>query len=300
MENAWQLFVRKLSSDEIEFTYDEVSDWTAEEFDALTAAGLLSEVGPASHVICDSCEESHWEQVLWSEDRKTAFIPCKASAPIDVDPARLRVWRADLSRFVSLLAQSLSLKGAVRALPAKRLWHLGRGRIGNHRPYYFFGAVPSENVKSALEAIRHAYGRIRGVLFLPTSAAANDADFKLKPIDLSLAAIISDGKLVMDAEVVEDQFSDGVSQPGGSSKSKKASSPLVAHRHTILRAAITTLELDGTDELARHLGVSTTALHGMVRGDKPRYGDDTLASVLKKLGCPRAKWDRVSKSPGRQ
>jgi hypothetical protein len=57
--------------------------------------------------------------------------------------------------------------------------------------------------------------------------------------------------------------------------------------------------LVGMDALARRLGVSKSALHGMARGDKTRYREDTLNGVLKKIGSPRAKWDRTGKRAAR-
>ena len=52
MENAWQLFLRQLSADP-EFTYDDVCGWSTDEFEALTGAGLISEMAQATHVSCE-------------------------------------------------------------------------------------------------------------------------------------------------------------------------------------------------------------------------------------------------------
>lgn len=97
MENAWKIFLNQLSSADLEFTYDDVCAWSAEEYAALRDIGLISETGQATHVMC-VCANAHWERVLWSEDGKTPFIPCGAGAPVNIDPVRLRLWRADLSR----------------------------------------------------------------------------------------------------------------------------------------------------------------------------------------------------------
>ena len=53
MENAWQLYLRQLASADLGFTYDDVCGWSADEFEALTGAGLISEMAHATHVACE-------------------------------------------------------------------------------------------------------------------------------------------------------------------------------------------------------------------------------------------------------
>ena len=78
---------------------------------------------------------------------------------------------------------------------------------------------------------------------------------------------------------------------------KKASIALRAHRHAIIKAFMKQNSHEGMAALTFKLGVSETALQGMIRGEKKRYSDDKLDSVLKQIGCPRAKWDRAAKPP---
>jgi len=42
--------------------------------------------------------------------------------------------------------------------------------------------------------------------------------------------------------------------------------------------------------LARRAATSVSAIQGMVRGDRTRYGEDTLARFLKAIGVPAEKW----------
>lgn len=74
---------------------------------------------------------------------------------------------------------------------------------------------------------------------------------------------------------------------------------LKAHRRAILKDFMKKNSLDSMDALARALGVSKTALNGMIRGDRKRYSVDKLALVLGQIGCPSAKWDRAAKSSAR-
>jgi hypothetical protein len=94
----WSEFLLRLSSGNSEFPYDDVSDWSTEDFEALTAMGLLHEIERAAHLSCDACPEAHWERVRWSEDGKRAFIPCPLVGTADVILKRLRRWRIDMER----------------------------------------------------------------------------------------------------------------------------------------------------------------------------------------------------------
>src|ERR1035437_7146058 len=108
MENAWQLFLRQLASPDL-FTYDDVCGWSADEFEALTGAGLISEMAQATHVTC-ACPEGHWERVRWSADGKLAFIPCTvAGTLVEVSLERLRQWRVDVGHLAVLLADALQM-----------------------------------------------------------------------------------------------------------------------------------------------------------------------------------------------
>lgn len=294
MENGWQLFLRQLSSADPIFTYDDVCDWTDEEYDALATAGLIQETGPAVRVRCDACDLAHYERVHWSDDGATAFISCRGGSPVDIDPARLRLWRADLERFADLLAASFPLTGDIRPLPAKGLWFLGRRRVAGNNPYFFFGAISPADVPSAAAAIREAYGPINGVLLAPFAPGECAQDGKLKIINLGLAVSLRGQEIHADLDFLEDQLTDGASMR--SSPEKKPTNELRARRREILNTVIKNKGLDGMDGLARHLGVSGTALQGMVRGDKSRYGEDTLLAVLKKLDCPLATWNEVPRS----
>jgi hypothetical protein len=70
---------------------------------------------------------------------------------------------------------------------------------------------------------------------------------------------------------------------------------LKAHRHAILKDFIKQRGLEGMAGLARHLGVSRTALYGMEWGDRKRYSDITLDAVLEKISCSRSEWNRTAK-----
>jgi Helix-turn-helix len=61
-------------------------------------------------------------------------------------------------------------------------------------------------------------------------------------------------------------------------------------RREILKCYRDANEISTQEALARHLGVSPTALQGMVRGDRTRYSDEKLKEVLKKMNTPFDEW----------
>jgi len=296
MEKTWAVFLSRLSSPDPEFTYDDVNEWPQEDFDDLNRAGLIVEMASASHVICDACPEAHWERVRWSEDGKRASVPCPTNGIVTVDLERLRRWQGRPIQLSFLLAQTLALSGKVQPLPTSRLWFLGHRRTAGRTPYFFFAAIGPDELLSAMTEIRQAYGRVTGVLLVPFSPQEPVETGKIQLVDLGLVVSLQGGRVVADFGFIEDQLTDANSAGARQgSQAKKASRSLAAHHRSILKAFMTANSLVGMDAVARRLGVSKSALHGMARGDKSRYRDDTLNAMLKTIGCPRSKWDRAAK-----
>ena len=62
---------------------------------------------------------------------------------------------------------------------------------------------------------------------------------------------------------------------------------MIDHRKKILRGYINDKNLDGMKGLARHFGVSDTALHAMVRGGRTRYSNgavNRMCSSIREFG----------------
>jgi hypothetical protein len=76
---------------------------------------------------------------------------------------------------------------------------------------------------------------------------------------------------------------------------QQPSPDLIANRRAILAAFIEMKGFDSVGSLSRHLGISETALQGMVRGDKSRYSESKLNTTLNKMGCSRAEWGGAPK-----
>jgi hypothetical protein len=290
MENAWQLFLRQLASADLEFTYDDVCGWSADEFDALTGAGLLSEAAQATYVACDVCPDAHWERVLWSEDGHRAFIPCPLAGTLDVDLERLRRWRGSLQQLAVGLSEALAPPGAAQPLPASRIWFLGRRRTDGRTPYFFFAAIGPDELPSAVQAVRQAYGRVVAVLFVPFAPSTSISGGKLMIVDVGKAATLQDRRMTVDLSFVDEQLRDDST---AAVSAKLAQKSLRAHRRAILRTYMESEEIQDMDALGTRLRMDRSVLSGMVRSDKRKYGETRLKAMLQKIGCSRAKWDRV-------
>lgn len=210
MENAWQLFLSQLSSADLEFNYDEVCGWSAEEFEALSGAGLIGEMAQATHVTCDSCPETHREKVLWSADGQRAFIPCRTlGTAVNVDPIRLRRWKIDLVRLATLLVGALGLgREEPQPLAVGRLWRLGRRRIGGRSRDFFFAAVPEEELPSIAEEAQRALVSSTGLLLLPVRTEVNNGwePTRLKVAAISDMASWRNREITLDLEFIDDLF----------------------------------------------------------------------------------------------
>lgn len=206
MENAWQLFLRQLSSDDPEFTYDDVCAWNSDEFEALTVAGLIGEIAQATHVACDVCPEAHWERVRWSEDGKRAFIPCPVAGTADVNLERLRRWRIDVGRLAVLLADALQLSQQPQPLASCRLWRLGRRRFGGRFRDLFFSVSPEEEFSATISEAQQQLSSGTGLLIAPFDAGVDSGwePSRLKVVVLSDIATWAGGKIALDLDFIED------------------------------------------------------------------------------------------------
>ena len=209
MENAWQHFLRQLGSADLEFTYDEVCGWSAEEFEALSGGGLIGETAWSTHVTCDACSEAHWERVRFSEDGKRPFIPCPVAGTVAVDLQRLRLWRIDLGRLAVLLAEALDVRLETQPLATiGLLWHLGRRRFGGAFRDFLFCVSPDEELPAAIKEAQQLLPSGTGLLIVPSAARADSGwePSRLKVVGFSDVATWEGGKIVLDLGLIDDIF----------------------------------------------------------------------------------------------
>ncbi len=289
MESAWQLLLNRLASPNADFTYDDVCGWSADEFEALTGEGLISEIAQATRVVCDACQKGHWERVRWSGDRRTAFITCPLAGIVDVAPERLRRWQASPRMLAVIMSKALT-QGESDAFSEGRMWFLGRHRAARHRPCLFFAAIGPDGLSSAIKSVREAYGHVTGILFVPFPSPTSAEGGRLTVIDIGKAASLKDGKIIVDVEFVSGQFRDSKASARSDRRSPKS---LRDHRLDILQRYGKSKEIEKMNVLATHLRMGSSVLYAMVRSDTSKYGDTRLGAMLDTIGCSRAKWDRA-------
>jgi hypothetical protein len=291
MESALQLVLGRLSSPEAVFSYDEVCEWSADEYAALNTAGLIVETGGlAKQVLCDACPDAHWEPVRGGENGNPAFIVCSVAGVLDVSSERRRCWRVSFTKFAAHLFQGLGLSGQVEWLPEGRIWRLGYLILPSSRHWILFAAIEREELGVTIKAIQANYGRGNGALLVPFCPPDRDEKDHLQIVSLSNVIRLENKQITVERLYVEEQFGEthGV-------KAKKPSRALMAHRRAILQAYAKSKEIDDMITLGTHLRMGCSVLYGMVRGDTRKYGETRLKAMLLDIGCSRAKWDRVPK-----
>ena len=129
------------------FGYDDVHRWSHEEFEALVSLGVLRETVQAREVMCDSCAEAHWEEVIWKRSVRTAsglqgYIACPVEMFVPVAPERLRQWAVDTGTVARLIAAGMELSGGVEEKYGG-LWWIGRRRLAGRFRDFFLAVKPA-------------------------------------------------------------------------------------------------------------------------------------------------------------
>ncbi len=292
MREAWQDLLRRLSGPHSSFGFRDVACWKQAEFKALCDLDLLSDGRPASHILCPECS-SHWAEVKWTEGGKRALIVCaREGRPVDVDPNLLCQWEPNKEQFIAMLAAGFGIADRALNLVAGQLWRLGRCMVAGRQRDVFFAAIAPDDQSSAITEIRRGYGSVAGVLLIPSGAPHPGPDSKIRIIDLSSIATLRRDRIAVNLAFIEEQFTDHIRASRDRSRLKRTDRTLKAHRMGILKASAPNKPMKA---LARHLGVSPSALYGMVRDDRTRFSPEKLRMVLSKIGCSRTRWDRAPK-----
>jgi hypothetical protein len=90
--------------------------------------------------------------------------------------------------------------------------------------------------------------------------------------------------------------------PSHGTKSREENRPqvdqraLTSARRKILKKFAAKAGLDKMSGLAKRLNVDLSALYAMAREDTSYYGDDTLNTMLEKIGCTRERWENPGSS----
>lgn len=128
MRDPLRRLFSRLDGGEVVLNADDRWD-LAEDWDALTASGLLAETAPATVVECASCDRPHSEAVFSVEtDGRPArwFHRCPDAGSVRVDPQELRRWVVR----VPALGRVVTDRDAEERVP-ERVWRLGSIPVGS-------------------------------------------------------------------------------------------------------------------------------------------------------------------------
>jgi len=88
----------------------------------------------------------------------------------------------------------------------------------------------------------------------------------------------------------EDQTSAGQAELQPSGPKMLANAQTRKRRYAFLKKYRADHNHNSMGDLARHFGLSVTAIQGMVRGDRTRYSEETLAKFLNSIGVSPSEW----------
>lgn len=193
------------------FSAEELRWATPGEVDLIRARGLLAEAANATWVTCDTCDDSHAEDVVWVRNSESGclspFIPCPEAGGAPVDPERLRRWAVDLDLAARLIRQQLGLFGQLAPLVPGRVWALGRRHLaGRFRDFFFVCGAARPDAHLLWERCRHIEDAPAPVVLVPTRPPIADA-WRAKGatvLRLSDVAGISEAGLDLDFDYIED------------------------------------------------------------------------------------------------
>lgn len=122
------------------FGADEVTDWPAGAFHALTKAGLLTRASPAQSITCPGCEQDCLMSihVLPGEGARPAhaFISCDKRSDIgrvSVEISRLAQWKVTEGLLARALARILSFTASPQKEDTANVWAVGMLNGSAHR-----------------------------------------------------------------------------------------------------------------------------------------------------------------------
>jgi hypothetical protein len=162
------------------YTADEVASWPPRVFDRLAVLGLLCESTNAATVVCDACDGSHAEEVVYLESPAgtglRGYICCPEAGRVSVPLERLRRWTICFDRLAALTALALEAVGGVEEILPSRVWLLGKARLaGRLHEVFLIRGITWEDGPEIVTSVRRLRDSSRPIILVPGSAPASAA-----------------------------------------------------------------------------------------------------------------------------
>lgn len=205
----WRAVVRRAASGERTFYFDEVREWSREQFEHLVELGILQEGPLAASVVCDACGKMHREDVLWEPSvrdplGKRAYIRCEDEGPVHVPEFRLRQWVVDGSVIAKSLTAAMALSGTIEEVSAGRVWKLGRRRLaGRFRDVFLSMDATDEHSRIAEVAARYLTAK-DGILLAGQPQLNSHGLDRLTVFDVTEVVELDADGMTVDLNYIED------------------------------------------------------------------------------------------------
>jgi hypothetical protein len=177
------------------YTADEVASWPPGVFDRLAVLGLLCESTNAATVVCDACDGSHAEEVVYLEfpagTGLRGYICCPEAGRVSVPLERLRRWTICFDRLAALTALALEAVGGVEEILPSRVWLLGTARLaGRLHEVFLIRGITGEDGPEIVTSVRRLRDSSRPIILVSGSAPASAAGPAI-PTVVPLSALVS-------------------------------------------------------------------------------------------------------------
>lgn len=262
------------------------NEWPKGELERMLKAGLLRQIESTDRVECMQC----WnlEDVVFLDNpttgATTVYVKCFQCGSNRVPEEWIHQWQSDCRELIQILNSKIGVSGPTRELVEKRIWGVGRARIGNANRNIYFGRALFE--PDTWRIFNQAKMSTRSVLLVPEFVPEFDVRYESIPIVIPIAPAFSwqDGQLQLDLEFIEAEVA--AHAPAESNANPKRSTRL----DLIERL---------TGELSDHLiAARDYAFTQQDRGGEPKLlPRPTREFLAQKLGVNKSSVTRAFKDP---
>jgi hypothetical protein len=190
------------------FSAEEIGWGDPEHFQLLCDLGFLKETERALWAQCETCGDSHVEEVVWLHNQTTGnsvpFVPCPATGGAKVSLERLCRWAVDLDAVAKATRHALGLTGNDCVLISGRVWFLGRRQIaGRYRDVFFLVGATREDGYQLWDRCRQIEDAPAPVILVPDQAPSPR---QVPILRMSELATLGEGRLSVDLEYLVDSL----------------------------------------------------------------------------------------------
>ncbi len=209
MQKSFSLFLRQLHLSRNSFRESDIlKSLTQDDFEELKNLDLLKRGSDSTHVICESCDDSHAIPVKY--DGKKPYAACISdSIPNYLKLSEIRRWKFDVYSFLQGMTVKLGINEEIEALEMDGLWNLGTFTKDDtrHICYFFQG----KDFVKALKFIRKQPSNLRRYVVITCKQELNvlAMEHELLLIEVTYLVDLQSGNLKFSKKVFDDHLTSG-------------------------------------------------------------------------------------------